>query len=300
LFLAAAVWAAAFPTGAAAADLTVGPLYVTGRSGEYGTMSIDLTTGVTTFSSIGTTTPIIAGMGFGSDGNLYALDFQSSGAHLWQFNNYTSSAATTDKGAVLGPMGAPLTTVGAATNSSGQMFALDQNNPSVLYQLNPVTGVSSTSVVGTSNLPDPPGLAALDKSGNLYAVNLETGSGPSNLYKFTNPGSSPTATLVGQMFSGDQLVTAGTFATDSNGGLHLIGFESDPTGNSGNSVYDINFTTGAVTLIGTYSFGMGNTDNVFAAVAAQTVPEPSTLVLFSGIGVLGLGLRTWRNRSAVA
>jgi len=255
-------------------------------------MSIDLTTGVTTFSSIGTTTPIIAGMGFGSDGNLYALDTPASGAHLFKFTNFTNSANTTNLGAVVGPTGGPLTAVAAATNSSGQMFALDLNSPANLYQLNPVTGVSSTSVVGTSNLLGPSGMASFNGS-TLYASNTET-NGDNNLYKFTSPGSNANATLVGTMFTGGVTsVTAGTFATDTNGVLHLIGFES----NGGNNVYDINFSTGAVTLIGTYSFG--NTDQVFAAVQAAT-PEPSTLILLGGMGILGVGFRAWRKRTVVA
>jgi hypothetical protein len=286
LFLAAAMLVAALPAMAAAADVTISNVYVGGQSGEYGTMSIDLTTGVSTFTSIGTTTDSMAGLGLGSDGKLYGLAFP--GGNLIQFTNFTSSAATTN----LGSTG--FTAAAGATNSSGVMFGLDSQSPSNLFKTTPPS--ISGSLVGNTGLSGPSGMAAFSNTGVLFASNTET-SGNNNLYTL-NTGTGA-ATLIGTMFSNGASITAGTFATASDGTVHLIGFES----NGGNNLYDINTTTGAVTLIGSYSFGQGNTDQAFAAAFAPTtqrVPEPATLVLLGGMGVLGLGFRALRKRTAIA
>jgi hypothetical protein len=277
---------AALPAMAAAADVTISNIYVGGQSGEYGTMSIDLTTGVTTFSSVGTTTQILAGIGFGSDGKLYGLGFP--GGHLIQFTSFTNSAATTDLGAT------GFTAAAGAANSSGVMFGLDSSSPSNLFKVTPPS--PSGSLVGNTGLAGPSGMAAFAPNNSaLYASNTET-SGTNNLYTVNT--STGASTLVGTMFTNGAALTAGTFATASDGTLHLIGFES----NGGNNVYDVNFSTGAVTLIGSYSFGIGNADEVFAAtfLTAPTVPEPATLILLGSMGVMGLGFRAWKKRTAVA
>ena len=276
--------------GSASADNLV-PIYVGGASNQYGVITIDLTTGTSSFASLGTTADTLAGMGFTSNPTtLYALSFEFGGlpANLLKFNDYATSAATTN----LGDVGQ--SAVGATVRSDGTMFALDQTSPSLLYKLNPPS-TSSTSI-GTTTLVSPGGLMAFDSGGNLFATNQEV-TGTNTLYQFpaATVDTSAAAVLKGPTNNGLTNVSfpAGTFATDSNGNTALYGFGADL------EIYQISTVDASLTPIASYDIGMG--DVVFAAAVPSlaVVPEPSSLILFGGI-TLGLAGYAWRKRAAVS
>lgn len=92
-------------------------LYVVGSGNEFGTLN--LTTGA--FAEIGTLNlpagDNIYGMGFGSNGDLYALDASLPTASLYQIN--TSNANVT----LIGGINPSQSTIDATADASGKLYA---------------------------------------------------------------------------------------------------------------------------------------------------------------------------------
>jgi hypothetical protein len=233
------------------------PVYVAGTGNEFGTLN--LTTG--TFSPIGTLAlptgdHFMFGMGFGADGNLYGLDANLAGAHLWRIN--TTTAALTD----LGPVGQNVS--GATADASGRMYITsDSQTNSLYYQLLPP---STTSIVKGSTGVIAGGLVAVTPDGTelftSFAPTLTTL--PFHLGRI-DPASGATTDLGSTGFA----PIAGLFVNGT-----LYGFDS------GFAIITINTSTGAGTQVGTYS--LPNDDQIVAVAspaASIGIPEPSSVVL---------------------
>ncbi|MCW3054614.1 MAG: hypothetical protein JWN14_3784 [Chthonomonadales bacterium] len=237
-------------------------IYVEGSGNEFGTL--DLSTG--TFTSLGTTTPTLFGMAFASDGTLYGLDNQGN-ADLYTIDPTTG--ATTDRG----PIQESAT---ALTARNGTLFAVNQNDPGLLFSLNPTTqAVHEVGFLGTAAS----GLLAFDPSGALFTSDL---SSPGYLYRI-DPGTG-VASLVGSI--GFDVLT-GVFVDDSLYGL-----------TSNNEIVTVDTTTGAGTLLSSYSFPNGNV--VIAATGPQdvSVPEPSFYQVSIVLAITGIGMLRLRRKGS--
>jgi hypothetical protein len=251
------------------ADPTV---YVAGTGGEFG--MLDLATGG--FTSIGTLNPssgaAIIGMGFGSDGNLYGLDFIGADANLYQID--ITNANTT----LVGSLGH--NAYGATADAAGKMYVLSQDGNSLLYTLDPPS--TTTTVVGPTGLA---GffMAAVNAGGSRFFAGSPNATGTVDLYSIgTTTGA---ATRVGDT---GFPISNGLFVGDT-----LYGFDLNVA-----AIFTIDTTTGAATQVATYNLPNGSLVSAAAVVLpGATIPEPSTLTMavIGGGGVLGY---RWRRRRA--
>ncbi len=252
-------------------------IYVAGTGNEFGTL--DLTTGVATVPNIlnlpgGPTSDLMFAMGF-SSGNLYGLDSSTPSANLYQINP--------SNGALGAPSAVGQTAIGGTTDNAGTMFVVSQEiNTSVFYTLNPP---SATPVTPPGPQPTglflPEGLVAVTASGSaVYATALNSNTGLVDLYSINETTGvatdiGPTSDPTGANF----IPITGLFVNGT-----LYGFDAN------NDIVTINTSTGAVTLVGTVT-GLGSGDYL-TAVAAQSIPEPSSVVLgliaAAAVGSVGL------------
>jgi hypothetical protein len=230
-------------------------VYIAGSGNEFGT--IDLTTGV--FTSIGTLAlpggDAMYGMGFGSDGNLYGLDSQTPGSHLWQID--PTNAHVTDLGSV------GQSAIDATADASGKMYALSQDASAIYYTFNPPS--TATNVIGPTGILSAGLMAVTADGGQLFTSVANFTGGPYDL-----AGINPTtgmATIIGNT---GFFVINGLFV---KGTLYGFDFNTD-------AIVTINTSTGAGTLVATYSLPSGDAIFASATPAAQIgVPEPSGLTL---------------------
>lgn len=260
----------AFLLGSAGRAQASGLVYVAGSGNEFGTLN--LTTGA--FTQIGTLNlPVgdqIFGMGFGADGNLYALDGTTPNAELYRINTATAQVTA------IGQIGQ--SAVGAATDASGKMYALNQSvtNSSFYTMLPPSTTTNNVGLTGISSQ----GLVAVTADGSqLFTTGIDNTTGTYDLDSINL--ATGAATDIGD--TGFYEI-AGLFVQST-----LYGFD-DAT----NAIVTINTTTGAATQVATYD--LLNDDSIFAAATPAgsiAVPEPASLTLLAtgGLGLLGYGLR---------
>jgi hypothetical protein len=256
--------AATKPSTADAASL----VYVAGSGNEFGT--IDLTTG--SYTNIGTLNlpsgDNIFGMGFGADGKLYGLDGSLPTSNLYRID--TTNANTTLIG------GINQSAIDATADASGKMYALSQDANASFYTLNPPS--TMTNVVGPSGIMGT-GLMAVNAAGTqIFAGALDATSNSTDLYSI-NP-TTGAATLIGDT---GFLVINGLFV---NGTLYAFQAPfNDATGALvPGKIVTIDTTTGVGTFVANYAIPdnhpASDTDAILAsAVAPQSIPEPSSVVL---------------------
>jgi hypothetical protein len=247
---------------ATAGNLTV---YVGGLRQEFGTLDLSNPSNIT-FSPIGTTSQVIAGMGFGADGSLYGLDLELITAHLRRIN--IGDASSTDLGAI------GQSSIGATTDPTGtKVYSIDQNTPGLLYTVAPPSP-ASTPIGSTGIASD--GLMAFGPNGSLYTSILGPPSG--DTLGLVNPATGVT-TPIGSGIGA--FIFAGVFL---NGTLYGFGMDLN--------VYTIDTTTGKGTLYGAYSLGANDQSWISAAavpLSHAAVPEPATLSLASvGLALVSL------------
>jgi Domain of unknown function (DUF4394) len=110
----------------------------------------------------------------------------------------------------------------------------------------------------------------------LYSMDAATDA----LY-IQNPPNNGTLVLVGAL--GLNVSQIGGFDIDPAGNVAFAAFQSGAGG--GSSLYSINLTTGAASLIG----AIGNGQQIITGLASAPVPEPSAILMVSG-ALLALGL----------
>ena len=169
--------------------------------------------------------------------------------------------------------------------SDGSLYGLGRD--SVLYRINTTTGslseigntgITLSSAAGMGATQDRPAQAgglgpgdpAGDAAGNLYNSQGVYGSGFYKIDRTTGLG-----TLLGSANSGAPTALAYTDNT-----MYAI--------NTTGSIYTVNLTNGASTLLSTYNVNaVGGPNGAYSATARiSSVPEASTLVICSLAGVL--------------
>lgn len=218
--------------------------------------------------------------------------------------------------------------LGIAFNSSGTLFGLTTltgtPTANALYQINPATGVSSlVGETGLSNIFE--GDLAFNSTGTLYGIQDASGTDSRELFAIdTTTGH---ATIVGSIstmnsdYSGLAFDSSGKlFALDTQNSLlveldpltaaviatvsidltlgDVAGLTFDPAtgqayvadGGVGgtNSLYTLDVTTGALTLVGVTGVPGGIAGLSFGPTAAA-IPEPSSFIL-GGIAFSTVGL----------
>ncbi len=257
----------AYVTGSPNPTSPTGP----GIGNEFGT--IDLATGA--FTQIATLSfpgfpggDSMFGIGFGANGMLYGLDAEPN-ANLWQIN--TTTGALTLVGAV------GQSADGATADANGNFYAFSADNGAAYYTLNPPS-LTSNVVNGATTILNDSGLVAVNGS-QLFTTDLS----PSvkSVLESINP-TTGAANVIGDT---GYVLLAGLFA-----GSTLYGFDS-----SVDAIVTIDTSSGASTVVATYSLPNGDSI-VSAALAPALVPEPSSVVLsLFGIGLAG-SLGFLRNR----
>jgi hypothetical protein len=256
-FLLAGLVVMGFTARSASADGMI--VYVAGSGGEFGTLNLSNPANIT-YQSIGATSPLIYGMGFTSNGNLFDSD-------LYQIN--AANGNTTD----LGNVG---DVIGATIGPDGKtMYEFEYGPYGNLFTLTPPS--PGTSFVGSSYLDNgSDGLMAFSPTGTLF-TDEASGNSHNDILASVDT-STGVATLIGSGM-GDYIF-AGAFVN----GL-FFGFAPD------GDVYTIDPDTGIATLYGRYNFGSGSGDYINAVTAGlPTVPEPSSLALVGiAAGALSMG-----------
>jgi hypothetical protein len=290
-------------------------VYVTTSSNLFGVLNMSLNqpngANSATFTQVGALSGLegsaLLGMGYGTDGNIYALDDQGN---YYQFNPHMAAlttignpVSTTDTG--------DTTVVEAISDNKGTMYAVYYNsNPNVtsydLYKVDMTQPFSHPATllgnfnVGTnmpSGLPALDGYIALDSANHIFVgVVPDTNQNPNaydGLYMVTPQGNGTVTTAPvngGAMDTGfDQL--AGGFTINNT----LYGFGGPASSMS--NVVSLNTTTGAGTIQTPYSIGDGSL--IYTGLVVAGVPEASSFMLLSlmlGTGVVGLRLRAKRGR----
>jgi hypothetical protein len=231
---------------------------------------LDLSTGVfTQISDLSLSGNTIFGMGLGAGGQLYGaasrVGVGTSPGFLFSINPTTGVA--TELGSL------PFDAAGAASNSSGTLYALNIMFPptptSSLYAVNPPS--NNSKLIGTVPF-SADGLVAIDSKGNLFA----SGNGDGSFYEVNTMNAS--SKLVGN--TGDTGLFSGAFV-----GNTLYGISTNQT-TGAESIVTID-TSNASETPGSAITNLAENYEI-TSMAAAAVPEPSSLVLglLGGLGML--------------
>ena len=159
------------------------------------------------------------------------------------------------------------------------------NNPG----LTAGTATSDGTIAYTGGTPDP------FLVGMAYTNNFD-GTGSTSLYSIDTNNDSLVLHSGGPQFNTITVVGTGLgFAVGTLVGFDISALQGSVAGyvSDSNSFYTVNLSTGQLTLVGTIGGA-----KMFQSIAAQTVPEPSTIALFT-VGLIGAGIwRLRRGRSA--
>jgi hypothetical protein len=235
-------------------------IYVEAGTNQFGT--IDPTTGA--YHYIGTTTVQLGGLGFASDGRLYGLAADSM---LYIVN--TATAELTSVGlANLGPR----SSWGMGATSDGTLYANWSNN---IYVINPQNAAST--LVGPLGVVTGDGMSG-DGSGHLYIGKNTAPSGLLSVDRTTGQASSVGGVNTNYDWLFGMAFTDGT----------MYGLRYD-----NGQIFALDLSNGNTTLTSTYDVNAAG--HVYAAAAQiSTVPEPTTLIIWSLLGAAGIGLGWWR------
>ena len=251
-----------------------------GQPSSFG--QLDLTTGVfTQIGNLNTGDNAVFGMGFGAGGQIYGVGSPvGPGTYPGElFGINPATGATTDLGSI------PFEPAGAATDSSGTLYALNYYSspsppPTALYSMIPPS--NAVNLIGNVSF-SADGLVAIDANGNLFA----SGNGDGSFYEVNT--TTLSTTLIGN--TGLTGLFAGTFVGNTLYGISTNQYTGAET------VVTIDTTNASVTF-GAMISGLPENDLITAAAApaASAVPEPESFVLglLGGLGILASGLRRRR------
>jgi hypothetical protein len=281
---------AAIPASVKAASMT---LYGITDGPTGGIYSIDQTSGTATLinnlsGSGANTNNNFAGIGFGYlNGTAYASDVMATfGSNPTQVTTFGSVSLTTGVYSPISTLNGATVSSLAANPTAGLLYGIN-NGSNTLEQITTAGAISTIGTVGalgqTFN-----GIAFDSLNSTLYGV-----GGDNNLYSINT--STGVATQVGGTTG-----LAGTFdgmTFDPTTGKLYVDDNNALTG----SLYTLNLTTGAASLVGAGDNGSAAENDGYGitGIVSTAVPEPGTVAL-SAFALPALGVWVFRQRKRSA
>jgi hypothetical protein len=230
-------------------------LYITDTSGNYGTVNL-ATNAVTVLGKSGV---VLHDIAFTSNGNLYG----NTATSLYSMN--VNNGATT----LIGNFNAGGGQMVGLTGYGSQLIAASSATKS-LYVVN-TSPMKTTGLTGT--------LTAVTNGDITFGAN-------GALYDIVAGGVLDKITISGNSFT--------TVAIGNTGNSSISGMATEPNGTviavAGTSIYSVNLTTAALTLIDNYAGkGLGTVTGAAMLASSVVVPEPSNIALLLA-GAVGLVL----------
>ncbi len=230
-------------------------LWVGDSSGKLGT--VDVATG--TVNVVGNMGAVMTDIAFDSSGNLWGITFGS----LYSIDKATAAST------YVGKLGTSLNSL--VFGAGGTLYAANNS----LYTINTTTGTATNLGSGGDSYSSSGDLAFI--GGELF---LSSTFGGDSLVKLdTATGAGTTIGVINALF---------VYGLASPDGNNLYGL-------AGTSIYSVNSTTGAGTLIRNYSGnGLGSAyGSAFISEATPAVPVPAALFMFAPalLGFFGLRRR---------
>lgn len=221
------------------------------------------------------TTPFSAAItpvGLGTDafGNIYSANYLTG--DIYKFDSFATPTLFADASdGLTGP-------IGIDVDQFGNVWVADVNNQQII-KFDPL-GNPTVFADATDGLFTPVDVA-VDSNGNVFVADTYWNNG--TVWKFDSAGNS-----------------LGVFADTSDGILTPTGIAVEQ---GSNYVYVANYLidtivaltpTGSASLFADASDGL---DGPWQLATPFVVPEPSTMVIWSMIGLIGAGCRWWRRRA---